>query len=294
MRNLRFLILLIPLLLFPIVRADGCGLKCPTETHDLLEWTLKAICLLTTWSICHIASFVITLIIGIVLIFFWYIQPKEKKRKIKYGVLVLLALFFIAMLYPYLKTFAYTPVSNSTVNPPYCGDGVKNGLEDCEQDADCDVAYFCEKNDYEYDCNCRPRCDSPLNHFDVPDSDDIDYGCLLPTWFNGFDWIPVPVYRMNGTGLGYNGVPNNDEDYYNFCEVGSHFTASINNAEWCLYFKNEANVFYPITDRCDYCCVENLTSDVLSDGCFILTVRRVSGTGYPTPYELNTNYNPSV
>jgi len=283
------LVLFLSLLAIPIVKADGCGILCPHHPANALEWILIALCNLFTWAFCHVASFIITLIAIVIIIAFWYQLAKKKRNKIVYFLVCLLLIVFIASLWPLIKFFTYTPISNSTVNPAYCGDGIKNGLEQCEQDSDCTLVNFCEKNAYQYDCTCRPRCDSPINHFDIPDSDDLDYACNIPT----SGGVPITIHRTTGTGLGYNGVPNNDEDYYYFTEVDNYFTASINNTEWCLYFKNEAGVFYPITDRCDYCCVTDLTSDVLGEGGFFLTVRRVSGTGYPTPYELTTNYNPA-
>jgi hypothetical protein len=102
------------LLVLPIAKADGCGINCP-HGNDLLTFSLSMLCQFFTWGFCHIFSFVVLVIVGIVIFVFWRKQEDEKKKKIKIMLYALFGLFVIIILSDYIKAFAYSsPISTST------------------------------------------------------------------------------------------------------------------------------------------------------------------------------------
>jgi hypothetical protein len=105
MKALKFLLLF--LLFLPIAKADGCGINCP-HGNDLLTFSLSMLCQFFTWGFCHIFSFVVLVIVGIVICAFWLIQPDEKKKNIKLYLWGLFGLFVIIILSDYIKAFAYS------------------------------------------------------------------------------------------------------------------------------------------------------------------------------------------
>ena len=109
------LTVLLILFFIPIVKADGCGLSCPKHPDSLMSLSLIVICNLFTWSFCHIFSFFIMLILVIVTFIFWKSQSEKKKKKVKLFLFGLIGLFFIVLLYPYIRAWVYTPLS--TPNP---------------------------------------------------------------------------------------------------------------------------------------------------------------------------------
>jgi hypothetical protein len=107
----KFLALLSVLLVFPIVRADGCGIVCPKGANDLLTFSLATLCNFFTWGFCHIFAFIILAIVGIVIFVFWKQQNEDKRKTVKMFLYALFGIFILVILYPYIKAFVYTPVS---------------------------------------------------------------------------------------------------------------------------------------------------------------------------------------
>jgi hypothetical protein len=116
MKTKTLLILLIPLLTFSIAKADGCGLTCPKHPTDLLTFSLFTLCNFFTWGFCHIFSFIVIAIIGVIFYVFWKSQSQKKKEKEKLFLYGLFGIFIILVLYPYLKGFAYAQLTQP-VNP---------------------------------------------------------------------------------------------------------------------------------------------------------------------------------
>ena len=135
MKGLKFIIFF--LFILPIAKADGCGIVCP-HGNDLLTFSLGTLCNFFTWGFCHIFAFIIVAITGILIFVFWKQQDDEKKKKVKMYLYGLLAIFILIILIPYIKTFAYTPVSVPLKESCYNGiDDNNNGLIDCKDTADC-------------------------------------------------------------------------------------------------------------------------------------------------------------
>jgi hypothetical protein len=107
----KFLILLSILLVLPIARADGCGIVCPKGANDLLTFSLATLCNFFTWGFCHIFSFIIVAITGIVIFVFWRKQPDEKKKTIKLFLYGLFGIFVLIIMYPYIKAWTGMAVS---------------------------------------------------------------------------------------------------------------------------------------------------------------------------------------
>jgi len=112
------LVLFLALMVFPIVKADGCGLTCPKNPDNALSLTLVIICQLFTWSFCHVFSFFIMLIFVIVTFMFWRSQSEGKRKKVKLFLYGLGGILFIAMLYPYIRAWVYTPIGYVTETMP--------------------------------------------------------------------------------------------------------------------------------------------------------------------------------
>jgi hypothetical protein len=116
----RFLVLLSILLVIPIVKADGCGIVCPKNPNDLLTFSLSSLCNFFTWSFCHIFSFIIVAISGIVIFVFWHQQQDEKKKKIKLFLYALFGIFALVLFYPYIKAWTGMAISTTTTIVDYC------------------------------------------------------------------------------------------------------------------------------------------------------------------------------
>jgi hypothetical protein len=108
-----FLIIFIPLF-FSLVKADGCGLICPKGDGSILGFVFKFICLLFTWSFCHIVSFFIVFIVVVIIVVYWYQRPEKSRKKVK--IYLYLGSFILIMicLYPYIRAWVTTPLSVST------------------------------------------------------------------------------------------------------------------------------------------------------------------------------------
>jgi hypothetical protein len=116
----KFLVLFLSLLVFPIVKADGCGLVCPKHPDNLMSLTLVIICQFATWSLCHIFSFFIVLIGVILTYIFWRGQSENKKKRVMMFVYGLIGIFFIVLLYPYIRAWVYTSPSIPIPPIPKC------------------------------------------------------------------------------------------------------------------------------------------------------------------------------
>jgi hypothetical protein len=111
MKQLKFLFLIfLTLFVIPIAKADGCGIVCP-HGNDLLTFSLSMLCNFFTWGFCHIFAFIILAIAGILIFVFWKKQDEDKRKTIKMFLYALFGIFILVILYPYIKSFAYTPVS---------------------------------------------------------------------------------------------------------------------------------------------------------------------------------------
>jgi hypothetical protein len=111
----KLLSLLFILLLFPIAKADGCGIVCPRNNTDLLSFTLALFCQLFTWTFCHIFAFIIVAISSILIYVFWRSQSEKKRKTVKMFLYALCGIFVIVLLYPYIKAWTYTPISVNQV-----------------------------------------------------------------------------------------------------------------------------------------------------------------------------------
>lgn len=118
MKYNKLLILLLIPLFFSIVKADGCGLTCPKGSHNHMEFALILVCNLFTWSFCHIFSFFASVIIVVIIFVFWYIQPSERKKKVKYLLYALTGIVIFILFYPYIRAFTQTTPSVPTTTIP--------------------------------------------------------------------------------------------------------------------------------------------------------------------------------
>lgn len=115
------LALFLALMVFPIVKADGCGIVCPKGIHDTMTFSLSVICNFFTWAFCHIFSLFAMLFLSIVVYVFWHYQPEKKRKKISMFFYVTVGILFIAMLYPYISAWVvmtpYTTTETTTTIP---------------------------------------------------------------------------------------------------------------------------------------------------------------------------------
>ena len=241
------LLLIIFLLAMPIVKADGCGLTCPSTDKTLLGFTLKFICIVFTWSFCHLISFLIMLFIVIIIIIWLYFQSDKKKKKMKIYFYFFAFLFGIIILYPYIHAWVYTspsqplPSTTTTTTIP------------------------------------STPCDNPSNEPDV--SGDESYSCYISTYTvidrsgNGVFGEP----NNNEDYYNFNVNPGNAHVEIQILNGGDN---------WKIYMKDADNYFPPnateCTDGSTGCCgTTDCTIDVSNPGnAYYVAILGTSTTNY--------------